>query len=186
MLRPVTKVTAAAAAFAVLLGGSPAARDRQVLVIRSADVTARADEDTTTGQYYTATLPLPVDLAPSDLDRAILDVYVDVRARPRGDFMNQMPILEVCALRTSYAGDVRPEDLDLDTRAVRPVSVGRNRHVKIDITRIVRSRLHDGRNYGLVLGSLTGMREGDFTVVSGRFSGSTVAQVVVYRTMSRR
>jgi len=186
MIRCLARVIVAGVAGLMLLGGSAGTRDRQVLVIRAADVTARADEDTMTGQYYTTILPLPANLEPSNLDRAILDLYVDVGAKSRDGFVNTGPILEVCAMKGSYPGEVRLEDLDLETRAVRPVPVGRGRHVKLDVTKIVRAGLGGASNHGLILGSLTGMREGDFTVVSGRFSGSTAAQIVVYRTMAKR
>jgi hypothetical protein len=41
------------------------------------------------------------------------------------------------------------------------------------------------QNYGVVLGSVTGSREGDFTLVSGHLPGSAVARVRVYGRPSR-
>jgi len=79
------------------------------------------------------------------------------------------------------------EDLDTATRAVRAIALGRDRRVLLDITAIVRADLA-GRlpNHGLVLGSVTGSREGDFTLVSGRLPGSAVGRVRVYsRTTGR-
>jgi hypothetical protein len=178
--------TAVAVALIALTGGTGDRSRTEVLSIRSSDVTARTETDASIGQYYTTTLPLPPDLTASDLDRAILELYVNVQAKPRDGYMNETPLIEVYALTSPLSGALEANKLDTRTRVARPVTLGRGHRVILDITPIVRAQL-SGRasNHGLVIGSLTGLREGDYTLVSGKLPDSAVARVRIYRRPER-
>jgi hypothetical protein len=53
--------------------------------------------------------------------------------------------------------------------------------VVLDVTRIVRSHLDgDFPNNGLIVGSVTGRREGKFTLVSGKLPEGAVGQLRFY------
>jgi hypothetical protein len=108
-------------------------------------------------------------------------LYVDVRAKVRDGYLNEAPVLEVYALTQAWAGAVDPQIMDPETRAVRAVALGEGRRVLLDITDIVRDHLA-GRvdNHGLVLGSVTGRREGDFQLVSGALPGDSVGRLRLY------
>jgi hypothetical protein len=169
---------------------------RQFVLIRSDEVAAHTDTDTTVGQYYTVSYDLPVSLRAQDLEIALLEIYMDVRAKPRleysnapeGDqpekaieYVNEAPVIEVYALTQPYAGSVDLERFDAATRAVRPVALGTGRRVLIEITDILRGQL-DGRipNHGIVLGSLTGTRDGDFALVQDKLPKSAIGRLRIY------
>ena len=180
-MRRVTELVVLAIGLFLVTGAAQTDTRRQLLLIRSADATARAEADTSFGQYYTLSYRLPSDLRAERLERAVLELYLDVRAKPRGEYVNEAPVVEVYALKGSFAGSVQPEKLDVTTGTMRPVALGDGRRVLIDITEIVRAHL-DGtlRNDGLVVGSLTGMREGDFSLVSDKFPQGAVGRVRIY------
>jgi hypothetical protein len=171
-----------ALAFVVLTAAVRTDPNQQVILIRSNDVTLRTDPDTTLAAYYTVSYSPPGDLQSGELQRAILELYVDVSAKSREDYRNEAPVLEVYALTEPFSDVLDREKLDEASRVVQPVAAGEGRRVVLDVTRIVRSHLN-GRleNNGLVKGSVTGMREGEFALVSGRLPGGAVAQVHVYR-----
>ncbi len=178
--------TAVALGLVVLTGGASDRSRTEFLSIRSSDVTARTETDASIGQSYTTTLPLPADLTASDLDRAILEFYVNVNAKSRDAYVNETPLIEVYALTSPFSGTLAFDRVDTRTRVARPVTLGRGHRVILDITPIVRGQL-SGRitNHGLVIGSLTGPREGDYTLVSGRLPDSAVARVRIYRRPAR-
>ena len=150
------------------------------VLIRTQDVAVHSAADTTQAPYYTVSYVLPAGLDPTRVQRAILELVVDVHAKPRGEYVNEAPVLEVYALTQAFAGTVDIEALDRSTRAVRPVAVGQSRRVKIDVTRIVRAHAGGESNYGLVLGSVTGMREGVFTIRTNTFPNGGMARVTLY------
>jgi hypothetical protein len=165
-----------------ITGATPTDSSKQTVLIRSNDVTLRAEPDTTIGRHYTVVYTLPEDLTTDDLERAILEVSVDVSAKRRGDYFNPAPVFEVYALAEAYGESFDPEILHANGRVVRPVALGEGRRVVLEVTAIVRSHL-DGsiENNGLIVGSLTGMREGDFVFVSGRFPEGAVGQLRIFR-----
>lgn len=171
-----------ALAWVVLTGAdavSPA--EKTSVMIRANDVAARSEQDPTIGQYYTIQYALPEKLTGQQVERAILELYVDVRAKAREDYVNQAPTLEVYAPTEALTGGVEIESLDGETRAGRPVALGEGRLVRIDVTKIIRAHLSGAlENDGLVIGSLSGMREGDFTVIENRFPDGAAARLNIY------
>jgi hypothetical protein len=158
---------------------------KDVILIARQSIATHNETDETLAQYYTVLYALPAGLNEAQLQRAILEVYVDVGAKARDGYLNEAPVLEVCALSTPYAGAISEETLVLATRAMRPVSLGGDRRVVIDITEIVRANLKgETGNNGIVLGSLTGRRDGDFSILSGKFDNGATAQLRIYSSGS--
>lgn len=181
-MRIIAKLFALALGFVMLTGAAGTDTQKQTILIRSNDVTLHADADTSIGQYYTVAYTPPENLSREDLDRAILEVFVDVSAKVRGEYFNEIPVLEIYALTTPFSGSLNLEALHLPTGVVRPVVAEDGRRVILDITNIVRSHLAGTlENNGLIVGSLTGMREGEFTFVSGALAEGAVGQVRIYR-----
>jgi hypothetical protein len=162
----------------VFLTGARRTAGKEVVLIHADDVIVRAETDTSVAPYYTLSYSLPVGLASTRLERVILELYVSVRAKPRNGYINEAPVMEVYALKRAYPGSLAGDLLYREGRAGRPVLLGEVRRVVIDITKIVRAHL-DGElaNNGLVMGSLTGMREGEFVVVPGRLPDGAVGQI---------
>ncbi len=150
-------------------------------MIRGTDASVHAGEKTTLGQCYTVQYALPDDLTSQQVERAVLELYVDVRAKTREDYINEAPILEVYAPTEAFAGGVDLKKVDIATRAGRPIALGAKRLVRIDVTRVVRAHASKTlANYGLVIGSLSGMREGDFTIVADMFPDGAIGRLNIY------
>jgi hypothetical protein len=180
MGRTLKLVTLAAGLF-LTARAAPSDAGRQLLLIRSGDATAHTEADTSIGRYYTLAYPLPEALSSESVELAMLELYIDVRAKVRDGYVNEAPVLEVYALTEAWAGAVDPAIMDWQTGAVRPVALGEDRRVLLDVTDIVRAHLA-GRvgNHGLILGSITGRRDGDFRLVSGALPGDGVGQLRLY------
>jgi hypothetical protein len=164
-----------------LLTGGANDDSRRVVTIRSTDVTARTDPDTSLGQYYTISYAVPAGLSAVRLDQALLELYVDVRAKVRDEYVNEAPVLEIYAMIRPFAGSVEPERLDSQTRVVRPVSLGLRKRVVLDITKIVRAQVAgELSNNGVVLGTVTGSRDGDFRLVEGLLGEGVVGRIRLY------
>ena len=140
-MRRFDKIAIAIIACVVLTGAGRSDPTRQVILIPSSDVTMRADPDTTLGRYYTMFYAPPDGLTAIDLERAILEVFVDVSAKGRDRYVNEAPVLELYALKEPFWGTLDPTSLDQATRSVRPVAAGEGRRVVLDITAIIRSHL---------------------------------------------
>ncbi|HET6348473.1 MAG TPA: hypothetical protein VFH88_05245 [Candidatus Krumholzibacteria bacterium] len=178
-LTNVTLVAVAVMAFST----SPSSRPipgRMVVPIRAAAVAVHAENENN-GRYYTVQYALPVGLAKEELEHAYLELYVDVETKDRGGAFDDTPVLQVYPLKRPSTGAVEAKDLEKSVRAGRPVAVGEGRHVIVDITRIVEAQI-TGRiaNSGIVVGSVTGLRDGDFRIVPGRFDGNALAQLRIY------
>ena len=175
------KIMFALAALALFGATESALAEKQTLSLTTRDVTTRTEADTTVGRYYTVALPLPSGVASSSVERAVLEVYLDVDAKPREGLARDVAMLEVFGLTEAFGVSLDTGRLDGATGVARPVALGGGRRVRVDVTRIVRAYLDGSRtNHGLVVGSLTGMREGDFRVVAGRLPGGAVARLHVY------
>ena len=177
-------IAAAVLAILTLTGTTPTDRTRETVLIRPADVTVHDEPDTTLGPYYTISYAWPDGLTSRLLDRAILEVFLDVSARPREEFLNPSPLLEVYALTEPLTGAFDPGHLERAGRALRPVAVGEGRRVVLDVTAIVRAHL-EGRieNHGLIIGSLTGERDGAFTLRSGVLPQGAVGRLLLFKRM---
>ncbi len=151
------------------------------VMIRGNDVVALAGPDSTMGQYYVVQYALPQGVEASEVDRAVLEVYVDVAAKAREEYVNEAPLIEVFALTEAPNGGVEVGQLDAATRTSRPVARGEDRRVRIDVTKIVQAHLAGGlENHGLAIGSLSGMREGDIAFVEGMFPDGAVGRIRIY------
>ena len=175
-------IAAAVLAVLVLTGTTPTDRMRETVLIRPADVTVHDEPDTTLAPYYTISYAWPDGLTSRQLNRAILEMFLDVGARPREEFLNPSPLFEVYALTEPLTGAFDPGRLERAARAVRPVAAGEGRRVVLDVTAIVHAHL-DGRieNHGLIIGSLTGERDGLFTLQSGRLPQGAVGRLLLFK-----
>lgn len=183
-MRSVGRISLVAFALVVITGATPNGPMKKTVLIRSSDVTLHVEPDTTIGQLYTVSYSLPDELVAERLERALLEVFVDVRSKVRDGYTNEAPVLEVYALAEPFGDRFERKKLDPKTRAVRPVALGAGRRVVLDITGIIRSQLSgELGNYGLVIGSVSGMREGEFGLVAGRLPEGAVGQIRYYQSM---
>jgi len=164
------------------LGASSGEAGRTSLYLDAATVTTFTPEDPSLGAYYLLTFSLPPEA--SHAKWVYVEFYVDVSAREHQDVNDPTPILDVFALKLSegYGGSLDPAQFEtLRVPMARPVAAGENRRVVIDVSEIVHRRA--GEPVGtcaLVIGSLTGSRDGLFTIKTDRLDQPGIARVTVF------
>jgi hypothetical protein len=190
--------TRIAAVMVILFGVAMGSRAQEaageyVVSIGDDDVTSYPPVSEGTGKYYTLEFDVPEIGSPSTLETAHVEFYVDAESFVLGDFhwfdadsvehvgyQAKTPVLEIYALTSAIEDSVNVGQLDLETVVRRPVLVGANRRVLIDIAPIVRTFMAEPpKNHGIVIGSLTGDREGDFTLRDGAFGDGNRARVTL-------
>ena len=185
----------AAMVLALAVGaGAQGVSSEYVLSIGSGDVTTYTPAvGVETGTYYKLDFDVPEVDGGAVLESAYLEFYVDVQSVVQGDFHwfdadsvehigyeARTPLVEVFALTSPVAGAVQEGQLDKTTAARRPVLVGTNRRVVVNITPIVRAFIDNpSRNLGIVVGSFTGTREANFTLRTGDFPDESRARVSI-------
>lgn len=194
-MKTVTRIFVGVAIVCLCTGAASPVRAKGLSVlIPQTSVSTYTPEDNHLGSYFLLPFDLPSGLAGQELDAALLEFYVTVDAHGRSaelypandpekpsEFVNDAPTLEVFAPNASFTGDLGTGKLDLGSRTAVPIALGEDRHIVVDITHIIQPIL-DGNavNYGLVVGSLTGMREGDFSLRSGALGAGAVARIRFY------
>jgi hypothetical protein len=170
-----------------VLAAQPAVSQERSITLAANDVATHASLDGSLGAYYTVVFNVPAAPEGARLDHAVLELYLDVSSKARDGYENDTPVLEVYALTGDFDGALDPGHFDLTTRVTRPLLVGEDKHIVVDVTPIIRSFLAaPSTNHGLVIGSLNGMREGDFTLKSGRLPESGLMRLRVYFEPNRR
>ena len=169
-----------AMAVAVLVGSTLA--DRVSVSIPASALSTQTAATAGLGNYYVLDLPVPPGLSAGDVDHAFLEFVVDVAARNVAGYEDDAPVFEVYALSGSFAGPLSASEFVSTTiPMVRNVAVGENRRVVIDVTEAVKLYLATpSANHGLVLGSLTGRRDGLFTIRSNVTGMAGAAKLTVF------
>jgi hypothetical protein len=171
-----------AALVVVGLNASPSEATRTSVILSSDDITAHMPENPNLGTYYVVSVSVPPEAA--RVQWAFLEFYVDVSSRASDELQNETPLFEVYALKGAFSGDIdlnqfQPQDLP----TMRPVAVGSGRRVVMDITEIVKVYIaNPASNHGLIVGSLTGSRDGLFTLRSGEFGLSSLGRITFFCT----
>ena len=167
---------------------------KRTISLGASDVTTYTPTGADLGKYYTFQFQLPSDIQAGNLEIATLEFYVDVQAFRRGEwqmldkdsvetigFLNNTPALELYPLKSAFSGQVDFAQFDEKFRVVRQLIVGNDKRVVMDVTSVVRSYLRSpSKNHGFVVGSLSEMREGDFTIRTGILSPGCAAQIHIY------
>ncbi len=139
--------------------------------VQTVGVAASGVEATTTieGTHYLVEFELPQNLG--SVRQAWLEVYMDVWSRNDEGPVDPAPILEVYMLKNTLSGDPEPSNFEVTRLPMsRPVALGANRLVRIEITDFAQRIFADPtKNHGIVLGSLTGAQTGDFVVKNDGF-----------------
>ena len=166
---------------AIFLSGSIAtARAETTRVdIASTSLTTETSADTSEGRYYTLALTLPPSIR--GVRQAWLEFRADVSVAEIDGFLDPVPVFQVFMLKQSLLGE--PTEASFETMRLpmsRPVAVGLDRQVRIDITEYVSKVLaRPSMNHGLVLGSVTGDRRADFQIDPDAFGAGMSARLTV-------
>jgi hypothetical protein len=131
------------------------------------------------GDVYLLRFDLPAEMA--SVRRAYLELYVDAASRAIDGSANDTPVIEVYALKSPFSGTVDPSQFKPQTIPTARNAVARtNKRFVTDITEIVRAFATDATtNHGLLVGSVTGDREGVYAIRTDGFEGKGVARITV-------
>jgi hypothetical protein len=126
-----------------------------------------------------AAFTLPAGIA--GVRQAWLELRVDVTATEVGEFRDPEPLFEVYALNAEVTGAIQPKMFrEMQVPMSRPVAVGENRLVRIDITEFVQKVLaNPTSNHGLAFGAVTTDTRGVFAVRTDGFGPGIAARVMV-------
>lgn len=189
-LRKIVTLTAV-----LLLGALPAHAEDYVVLFSLADMTTYTPaENDSLGSYYLVQFQLPAAAQGRELDAAILEFYVDADAFARHEelyanngpegpdaFVNATPTIEVFAPTGTFTGTLGGNALAADSRATAPIALGEDRRAVVDVTDIIQPILDENAtNHGLVIGSITGMRDGKFSLLAGNLGNGIVARLGLY------
>jgi hypothetical protein len=129
---------------------------------------------------YVLSVSIPDEISGKRLDTALLEFYVDAALLESAD-IDHSPSIDVRALSAAYSGTGEPQFSVESGGASRPVQVGEQRRVVVDITSIVKGWIESPQsNHGLVIGSLRGSKAGDFSVRNDVLGGGNVATVTFF------
>jgi hypothetical protein len=150
-----------------------------VLFVKASDLSVYESQDPTLGDVYLLQFDIPAEMA--SVRRAYLELYVDAASRTIAGHTNDTPVIEVYALKSPFSGTVDPSQFKPQTLpTARNVVAGTNKRCVTDITEIVRAFATDvTKNHGLLVGSLTGDREGVYTIRTDGFEGKGVARITL-------
>ena len=156
--------------------------DRYTVNVSASGLSKYSPSNADLGDYYVLQFDPPGGLTTQTLKRAYLELYIDATARDVSGYADKSPLVEVYALKSAFTGQLDPSQFaDQTIPAVRNVAVGSGRRVVIDITEIARSYLaNPSRNHGLVIGSLSGLRTGVFSIRDDKLGGAAVARVTLF------
>jgi len=163
-----------------VIGDSAVAKER-VVYLSSQSISSRAPSDTTLGTYFVATVAIPEDIEGSRIHRAFLECFVDVDTRAVEGVELNGAVFEVYALTSDLAGEFAGESIREPSPMRVNVPVGSRRMVRLDLTETVRWWMQEaGNNHGLVMGSLSNLRAGLFTIRGDVFRNGAVARLRLF------
>ena len=148
--------------------------------VPNANLLAHERADSTVG-YYSLAVPVPQGV--EGVIQAWLEITLDVSHDSMDGFIDPVPILEVFMLAGPVSGGVSESSV-ASTRLPmsRPVAIGENRLVRVDVTEFIQRVLRRPQdNYGLVFGTILGSRERHFLPRLDSFGAGTVARLVLVR-----
>ena len=191
MFRRISLSTVFGALVLTTIGFESVEARKHVISVGTGDVTTYSPSDTSLGEYYTMSLQIPASIRERDVEAAWLEFYVDAQSRPRTFYsaidstekthIRNTPVIEVFALNGDFSGQLDSTQLGTTTQRVRPLVLGQDRLVRVEITSVIRSFIRDpSTNHGLIIGSLTGTRDGKFGLRTDKYSNGTAAQIRIH------
>jgi hypothetical protein len=130
-------------------------------------------------KFYSLTILVPEGV--TTVAQAWLEFRADVSAKDLNGFVDPAPVLDVFALESAMTSDAVPSKFAPTALPMsRPVAVGDDRLVRVDITEFVRRILAEPtKNQGIVLGPLTNDKRGIFAIKANGLGPGVTARVRV-------
>jgi hypothetical protein len=164
----------------LLLAFQTAAQGKNVTVeLASRDVASYTTAQEEFGTFHVVEFTIPEDLAGKRLDTVMLELYVDVSLM-EGVAEETTPVVEILPLTEKFAGDGVPKFTPTST-AVRNVVPGERRKLLLDITEMAKGWIAEPEtNHGVIIGTLTGPKDGTITLRDDVLGGGKVAKVTFF------
>jgi len=162
-----------------LLSCSDARAERLDVYLSANALTTHSPDDTTLGDYYLLQFQIPQELQGKTVGMAVLELRMNVSSVEKNGYQEKTPLVELYQLKSTFSGSIDPAQfVSLSSPIVRNAVVGESRRVILDLTEIVNSYIESpASNHGVILGSLTGRRDGIFTVKSNELPEPGVARI---------
>ncbi len=146
------------------------------LVLQTTDFATYTTPQAQLGTFHTVKFSVPEEVVGKRLDLVILELYVDVSINDEWR-EESAPVIEVLPLTAAFAGNGVAEFVPTST-AVRNVIPGERKKLLLDITGIVKGWIAAPEsNHELIIGTLTGPKEGTFALRDGVLGAGNVAKV---------
>jgi hypothetical protein len=152
--------------------------------VAAVQVTTHDPTDATLGDYYTFSSPLPAELAGREIRDAVLECYVDVNAREVNGYLNDSPMLQLFILELPLVGEPEPAMFRMPSPAIRNVPLGLQQKVVLNVRDLVTyiANAGGGSPPELIMGSLTGTRDGKFILRTDVLpEGDAIKVIIWYR-----
>ncbi len=148
--------------------------------LKDGDVSVHASTDSLHKEFYTVQFDVPGIIEGKELYGAFLEFFVDVSVPEKQGYIEKRPVMEIYALAAQFSGSIDTTKFDVSNsgHTVRDIPVGEKRRVLIDVTELIKSYLQNPeKNHGLILGALTGRRDGIFALRDDVLSNGALARL---------
>jgi hypothetical protein len=171
----------------LVLAGAAAAKSA-VVSIPMNSVNASTGER---GTFYVLDISIPEDITGNRLEMVVLEFAVDAIASSEADSL-ETPVVGVYPVTSEFVarrgdgpvGTVEVPEIEEIVPSSRPVALGENHVLRMDITAIVTGWMSEpSSNHGLVIGTLTGPEVGGVSLNEALPGGDVPVRVTFfYRT----
>jgi hypothetical protein len=160
----------------------PSLAEKSVITISSNDVASFEADTPGLGDYYVMGVELPPLVEGQEILSAMLEFRVDAQGIELIEgYVNDTPRIEIYALTNPLTNRFDPSCFRKPAMSVMNVPSGYDRSVKVDVTEAIRCFADDpSTNHGFVVGSLTGSRDGAFSLKNDAFGTGTVGKLTIH------
>jgi hypothetical protein len=151
------------------------------VMLQTSNLTTYAAGVEQLGDFYVLEVDVPTWLEGKEIYSASLEFYVDAAVMDTAAMQNDSPRIQVFALKSDLGETLDLSKIDRTGPAVINIPRGNDERVWVDVTDIIRAYVKNpSSNHGLVIGSLTGARDGIFTIKSGHHGPGSIAKLKIH------
>ena len=148
------------------------------LEFKAEDIASYSIADNPSQSIYVFRFDIPKELYEIKIESAMLEFYLNVSTTVAENVFRS-PLIEVYPLVEEYNGNGAARYKS--SCAVRNSTVGDGRRICMDITKVIQEWIEKPEsNHGLVLGSLTGEREGIYNIRDDILKNNVVAKLKIF------
>jgi len=162
------------------IGVHPTYAGERVILLGSGDVRVTSPRDSTLGQSYVITLPIPQGIAGNKIHRAALEFLADVFGPDTEAYQSESALVEVYGVDGPVTGELDPGQIRRPSAMTRNVVVGENRRILVDITEFLRYNLRQENTTASLVVGFVQAHDGVFRIREDAFGmGKPVRLTIV-------